>query len=163
MLLMSNTACCIHPWLYFIKFQLSFYKRSYNMIENEACIWKYVHYNWRNLITTHATNNWIVVNYLILFCYWFKDYLHYKTITSQIVPSETQIKNFLFRRKIMFRSQDIQVFVFLTNPWFTKLVMSRWVLAHETRCIFEYTFWTTTHDVTKLGQLIDISKDNNFQ
>ena len=41
-----------------------------------------------------------------------KGYLRYKTITSQNVSSEAQIKNFLFRRKIMFRSQDIQVFVF---------------------------------------------------
>ena len=37
----------------------------------------------------------------------FKSYLRYKTITSQNVPSKAQIKNFLFRRKIMFRSQDI--------------------------------------------------------
>ena len=57
----------------------------------------------------------------------------------------------------MFRSQDIQVVVFLTIPWLTKSVTSRW------KCIFEYIFWTTTHDVIKLGQLIDISKDNNFQ
>ena len=35
-------------------------------------------------------------------------------ITSQNVSSEGQIKNFLFRRKIMFRFQDIQVFAFLT-------------------------------------------------
>ena len=45
-----------------------------------------------------------------------KDYLCYKTITSQNVPSKAQIKNYLFRRKIVFRSQDIQVFVFLTIP-----------------------------------------------
>ena len=45
-----------------------------------------------------------------------KGYLHYKTITSQNVPSKAQIKNLLFRRKIMFRSQDIQVFVLLTIP-----------------------------------------------
>ena len=70
---------------------------------------------------------------------------------------------FLFCRKIMFRSQDIQVFVFLTIPWFTKLVTSRWVLVHEIRCIFEYIFWTTNYEVTKLGQLIDISNYNNFQ
>ena len=32
----------------------------------------------------------------------------------------------------MFRSQDIQVFVFLTIPWFTESVTSRvWVLRHE--------------------------------
>ena len=53
----------------------------------------------------------------------------------------------------MFRSQDIQVFAFLTIPW---------VLVHETRCIFEYIFWTTTHEVTKLGQFIDISKGDDF-
>ena len=35
---------------------------------------------------------------------------------------------FLFHRKVMFRSWDIQVFVFLTMPCFTKSVMSWWVL-----------------------------------
>ena len=69
----------------------------------------------------------------------------------------------LFYRKIMLRSQDIQDFVFLTIPWFTKSVTSWWVLVHEARCIFEYIFWTTTHEVTRLGQLIVISKENNFQ
>ena len=63
----------------------------------------------------------------------------------------------------MFRSQDIQVFVFLAILWFTKSVTSRWVFVHETRYIFEYIFWTTTHEVTKLGQLIDTSKGDNFQ
>ena len=75
----------------------------------------------------------------------FKDYVHYKTIISQNVLFEAQIKNFLFFGKVMFRSQDIQVFVFLTISWFTKSVTSRWVLVHEIRCIFEYIFWTTTH------------------
>ena len=51
----------------------------------------------------------------------------------------------LFRRKVIFHSQDIQVLVFLTIPWFTKFVMSWWVFIHETGCIFEYLFWTTTH------------------
>ena len=40
----------------------------------------------------------------------------------------------------MFRSQDIQLFVFLSIPCFTE----------------------STHEITKLGQLIDISKGNNF-
>ena len=92
----------------------------------------------------------------------FKGYLRYKTTTSQNVSSKAQIKNF-FRRKIMFRFQSIQVFVFLTIPWFTKSMTSRWVLVHKTRCIFEYIFWTTNLEVTKLGQLIDMNKDNNFQ
>ena len=63
----------------------------------------------------------------------------------------------------MFRSQDMQVFLFLTIPWFIKLVTSWWVLLHETGCIFEYIFWTTTHEPTKLGELIDIGKGNNIQ
>ena len=44
--------------------------------------------------------------------YWFKGYLRYETTTPQNVLSEAQVKNFLFRRDVMFRSQDIQVFVF---------------------------------------------------
>ena len=63
----------------------------------------------------------------------------------------------------MFRSHDIQVFVFLTIPWFNKSVTSWWVLVHETRSVFDYIFWTTTHYAIKLGQLIDVSKGNNFQ
>ena len=93
----------------------------------------------------------------------FKGYLRYKMLTSQNVSSEAQIKIFLFRRKIIFRYQDIQIFVFLTVPWFTKSVRSQWVLVHETRCIFKYILWTTIHEVIKLGQLIDIGKGNNLQ
>ena len=52
-----------------------------------------------------------------------------------------RLRIFLFRRKIMFCSQDIQVFVFLTIPWFTKSVTSRRVLVHETIYIFEYKAW----------------------
>ena len=37
----------------------------------------------------------------------FKGYLRYKTITSHNVLSEAQVKNFLFRGKVMFHSQDI--------------------------------------------------------
>ena len=46
--------------------------------------------------------------------YYLKGYIRYKTITSQNVSFEAQIKNFLFRSKIMFHSQDIQVFLFFT-------------------------------------------------
>ena len=44
---------------------------------------------------------------------------------------------FLFHRKVVFRSQDIQIFVFLTILWFTKFVTSWWVLVYEAGCIFE--------------------------
>ena len=56
-----------------------------------------------------------------------------------------KLRIFLFRRKNMFRFQDIETFVFLTIPWFNKSVTSWWILVPETRCIFEYIFWTTTH------------------
>ena len=44
--------------------------------------------------------------------YSVKGYLCYKMITFQNLLSEAQVKNFLFRRKIMFCSQEIQNFVF---------------------------------------------------
>ena len=47
-------------------------------------------------------------------------------------------------RKVMFCSQVIQVFIFLTISWFTKSLMLWYVLVHETACIFEYFFWATT-------------------
>ena len=105
---------------------------------------------------------WYALRYSAIITAEIKGYLCYKTITSQNVPLKQRLRTFLFRRRIMFRSQDIQVFLFLTIPWFTKSVTSRWVLVHETRYIFEYIFWITTHEVTKHGQLIDISKNNNF-
>ena len=92
----------------------------------------------------------------------FKCYLCYRMITSQMCHLRHSLRIFLFCRKVIFCNQHIQVFIILTIPWFTKSVTSLWVLVHETRCIFEYIFWTTTHLFTKLGQLIDVNKGNNF-
>ena len=50
------------------------------------------------------------------YCYFLRGYLRYKTITFQNVSSNAQVRIFLFHRKVMFRSQDIKVFVFLTIP-----------------------------------------------
>ena len=97
------------------------------------------------------------------FVYIIKGYLHCKMAASQNVPSKAQIKIFFYFVKKLCSFSRHYVFVFLTIPWFTKSVTSRWVLVHEIRCIFDYIFWTTNHEVTKLGQLIDINKDNNFQ
>ena len=57
----------------------------------------------------------------------------------------------------MFRSQDIQVFYIFNHRMIHQICdvmmsVSTWD-----------NTWTTTHEVTKLGQLIDISKDNSFQ
>ena len=46
----------------------------------------------------------------------FKGYLCYKMIPSKNVSFDAQVENFLFFRNVMFCSQDIQVFVFLTIP-----------------------------------------------
>ena len=46
------------------------------------------------------------------------------------------VKFFLFCRKFLFCSQDVQVFVFSTIQWFTKSVTSWWVLVHGTGLIW---------------------------
>ena len=61
------------------------------------------------------------------------------------------LRNFLFHRKVLICSQDIQVFVFLPIPEFIKFVTSWWVLVHETGCTFKHIFLIITHEVTKLG------------
>ena len=75
-----------------------------------------------------------------------------------------KLRIFLFHRKVKFCSWDIQVFVFLTIPWFIKSVTS-WVwvhktvhfiiyllnhnsLSHQTRAIF---FWNLFEQFWKLG------------
>ena len=50
--------------------------------------------------------------------------LRNKTMISQNVSSEAQVKFFLFRKKVPFLSQDIQVYAFLTITLFTKSVTS---------------------------------------
>ena len=84
----------------------------------------------------------------------FKDYVHYKTITSQNELST-------------FCNQLFYILMIIPNlmiiSWFTKTVKSWWVLVHQIGWIVEYIFWTTTHLVTILAQLIDMSKHNTFQ
>ena len=60
------------------------------------------------------TNIKICIQYNYIFI--LEGYLHYKKITSENVSFETEVKNFLFHRKVMFCSQDIQVSVFLNIP-----------------------------------------------
>ena len=69
-----------------------------------------------SLQVSNFTKNEFLHTYFLRILARFKGYLRYKMKTSQNVPSEAQIKNFLFHRKIMSCSQDIQVFVFLTIP-----------------------------------------------
>ena len=87
----------------------------------------------------------------------------------------------------MFRSRDIQVFVFLTIPWFTKSVTSWWVLVHETvhfwiyilnhnslthqtwsidRCkqgqYFSKIFWATQRTGAKFQALFNLATCSNY-
>ena len=74
--------------------------------------------------------------------------LRYKTITSQNLSSEVQVANFFISKKSYENCSILKIlnfFLFSTMSWFTKCVTSWSVLVHETRCIFEYIFWTTTH------------------
>ena len=64
-----------------------------------------------------------------------------------------------FHRKVVFCSQDIQFFVFLTIPWFNIFVMSWGVLITWDR-IFEPHFIKSP---TKFGELIYINRVNDFQ
>ena len=116
---------------------------STNSFGKERC-WQplivYCHGKFRDVTATISFSSTYNFNCERLY---FKGYLCYKMITSQNVKHRLRI--FLFRRKVMFHSQDIQVFVLLTIPWFTKSVASWGVLVHKTGCIFEYIFWTTTH------------------
>ena len=84
------------------------------------------------------------LNALLSFCIWLKSNLHYKTITFQMCHLRHKLRIFLFCKKFLLCSQDISVSLFLTILWFAKSVMSWWVLTHDTRCIFEYIFWTIT-------------------
>ena len=90
-----------------------------------------------------------------------KVYFCCKMITSQNVLSEARLRIFLFYRNVMFRSQDISVFVFLTIPWFTKSAASWWV--HEARCILNISFkLQLINSANMVDLLIDITKRNIF-
>ena len=54
-----------------------------------------------------------------------------------------RLRIFLSCRKIILRSQDIQDFLFLTIPWFTKSVTSRWV--HETWDKLHFWIYLLSH------------------
>ena len=95
----------------------------------------------------------------------------------------------LFLRKVIFRSRGIQVFVFLTIPWFTKSLTLWWVLrstwdrlhfwiyllnrnslTHQTwsidRCkqgqYFFETFWTIWKTGAKFQALFNLATCSNY-
>ena len=73
-----------------------------------------------------------------------------------------RLRIILFHKKVMFHYRNIQVFVFLNIPWFTKSVTSWWVLVHETGCIFEYIFWTTSHQSHQIWSIYRYKQGKYF-
>ena len=69
----------------------------------------------------------------------FKGYLHYKTITSQNVSFQEYVKNFFISQKSYVPFSRYSSFCIFNHP------MIYQICEHETGCIFEYIFWTTTH------------------
>ena len=91
---------------------------------------------------------WLIFNLITetrLFGILFKVTSTTKWCLLKMCHLKHRLRIYLFRRKIMFRSQDIKVFVFLTIPWSTKSVTSQWALLHEIRCIFEYIAFLINH------------------
>ena len=59
--------------------------------------------------------------------------------------------NFLFVEK-MFRSRDIEIFVFLWNPQISNFVTSSWALLHNAS--YAYFFWILGPIKMKFGQIL---------
>ena len=71
-----------------------------------------------------------------------------------------RLRIFSFHRKVMFRSRDIQVFVYLTVSWFTKSVTSWWVLSHDR--VHSWTYLLNHNSLTRQTWLIDRYKQGQY-
>ena len=67
----------------------------------------------------------------------------------------------LFHRKVMFRSPDNQVFVFVTILWFAKSVTSWWILVYKTGCIF-WIYLLNHNSLTHQTWPIDRYKEGQY-
>ena len=62
--------------------------------------------------------------------------------------------NFFIWRKIMFRSRDIEIFVFLWNMQISKFVTSSYALLHNASYTYAYFFWILRPIKMKFGQIL---------
>ena len=113
-------------------------------------------------ICTVAVHCWYIKDVFAEFCqqiskFWLlKDTSATKQKLLKMCHLRHWLRIFLLHRKVMFRSRDVQLFVFLTILWFSKSVMSWWVctrdrvhfgiylfnhnsLTHQTWPIYRYT------------------------
>lgn len=70
------------------------------------------------------------------------------------------LRTFFFHGKVMFRSWDTQLFIFLTIASTWKVLTSKWVLVYKAEPIFDFVFVMLNLLAMKLGELIDIVMDN---
>ena len=68
-----------------------------------------------------------------------------KMITSQIVSSEAQVKNFLILLENYVSFSRYSSFLFSTITMIYQICDVMMSIVHKTGCIFEYIFSTTTH------------------
>ena len=61
---------------------------------------------------------------------------------------------FLFEEKIMFRSGDIEIFMFLWNLQTSKFLTSSQVLLHNASYTYAYFFWIPSPIKMKFGQIL---------
>ena len=61
---------------------------------------------------------------------------------------------FLFEEKIMFRSGDIEIFMFLWNLQTSKFLTSSQVLLHNASYTYAYFFWILSPIKIKFGQIL---------
>ena len=67
---------------------------------------------------------------------------------------------FLFEEKMMFCSQDVEIFVFLWKLQISKFVTSSWVLLHNSSYTDAYFFWILSPIKIKFGQILVCSMTN---
>ena len=82
----------------------------------------------------------LIKNKLILT--YVKGYLRCKMITPQNLSSEAQVKSFFISWKTYVPFSRYSSFCISNH---SMIYQMSWVLVHETGCIFEYIFWTTTY------------------
>ena len=83
----------------------------------------------------------------------FKGYLRCKIIFCHKLALDAQLMNCFIWEK-MFRSGDIQIFVFLWNSQISKYATSSKTLLHNEGYTFAYFFWILSTMKMKLGQIL---------
>ena len=75
----------------------------------------------------------------------FKGHLRYKTITSQNVLPDAQVKNFFVLQRNYVPFTGYLSFSIFNHPMIYQICNVMVSISTWDRCIFEYIFWTTTH------------------